>query len=313
MLPAAAASQEPTFHSRSNIVLVPALVRDAAGRAVYGLQAQDFVVEDDGVRQTLHLDDAPEPEPISLIVAVETGRKARREFPRIRGLDSMLGAVLAEPETQIAIVTFDSQLTLAQDFTADPDRIRATLSSLEPGDEGGAVLDAVNYSTGLLRQVPEGRQRVLLLISETRDHGSHWAGINDVVSMIGDSNVTIYALSFSPALSNMLDTERGSNRDDMSQQPDLLAPLMLAAQAMRRNTPRTLAAATGGEYELFESRKRFENHMIDFTNHLHSRYLLSFEPKGVRPGWHQLRVELANPGKMSILARSSYRAFGPDH
>ena len=56
---------------------------------------------------------------------------------------------------------------------------------------------------------------------------------------------------------------------------------------MRKNTPGTVAAMTGGEYEMFATRKNFEARMVDFTNHLHSRYLLSIEPEespcGVAP------------------------------
>ena len=56
---------------------------------------------------------------------------------------------------------------------------------------------------------------MLLLISETRDHGSHFAKIDDVVTLIGNSNATVYTLAFSPTLSNILDTERGNNEDEM--------------------------------------------------------------------------------------------------
>ena len=40
-----------TFNAQSNVVLVPTLVRDANGNVVYGLQATDFVIEDDGLEQ----------------------------------------------------------------------------------------------------------------------------------------------------------------------------------------------------------------------------------------------------------------------
>ena len=36
-------------------MLVPALMRDAAGKVVYTLQADDFVVTDDGIPQELTL------------------------------------------------------------------------------------------------------------------------------------------------------------------------------------------------------------------------------------------------------------------
>jgi hypothetical protein len=63
---------------------------------------------------------------------------------------------------------------------------------------------------------------------------------------------------------------------------------------------------TGGEYELFVTRNGFETDMTSFANHLHSRYLLSFEPKHPQPGLHQIRVHLRNPGNETVLFRSSY-------
>jgi hypothetical protein len=118
----------------------------------------------------------------------------------------------------------------------------------------------------------------------------------------------MYALPFSPSLSNVLDTMRGNNREEMNEGPDLLAPLRMAAQAMKKNAPKTIASMTGGEYELFDSRNSFENRMLDFSNHLHSRYLLSFEPKDPHSGLHQIHVGLRNPGEGTVLARTRYWA-----
>ena len=96
----AAAPQEPTFNAQSNVVLVPTLVRDAKGNVVYGLQAKDFVIEDDGVEQAPYLDEAAEAEPVSVVIAVQRGRRAWREFARMRGLPSMLEPVLSQPDTR---------------------------------------------------------------------------------------------------------------------------------------------------------------------------------------------------------------------
>ena len=86
----ALAQQEPSFTSQGNLVPVPTLVRDAAGNAVYGMQAQDFIIEDDGVEQAVHLDEAADAEPISLVIAVQCGGRAEREFGRMAGLAAML-------------------------------------------------------------------------------------------------------------------------------------------------------------------------------------------------------------------------------
>ncbi len=306
------AAQEPTFRSQSNVVLVPALVKNAKGEAVYGLQAKDFIIEDDGVEQPVRLDEEAESNPLSIVLAVQTGRRAKREFPRMRGLRAMLNPIFEQPGAQVALLEFDSKLELTQDFTSDSDAIEQALGELREGDNGAAILDAVAYSVKLLSRLPKGRQRVLLLISEERDHGSHFATIDQVVTAVGESNTVVYSLTFSPSLSQVLDTERGSNRDEAywNAPPDLLALLVMARHAMEKNAAKAVASMTGGEYELFATQKNFDVLMNRFTNHLHSRYLLSFEPRNPRPGLHRIAVRLREPSDSSVLSRSSYWAAG---
>jgi len=308
LLSGGAASQETTLHTQSNVVLIPALVKNQQGEIVYGLQAKDFVIEDDGVEQSVQLDEAPESQPISLVIAIQCGRRASYEFPRIRGLNSMLEPIVSQGHAKVAVVEFDSQVHSIHDFTGNADRITQDLKDLQAGDGGAAILDAVEYSVKLLEKGPQERQRVLLLISETRDHGSHTAKIDDVVAAMGQSNTVVYALAFSPALSNILDTGRGNNKAEMHNGVDFLDLMLRVRQAMRKNIPSTIAAMTGGEYELFATRKKFEVRMNDFTNHLHSRYLLSVVPKNPHPGLHQLRVRLRETGSTTVLARTSYWA-----
>jgi len=304
-----APAQETTLHSQSTIVLVPALVKDAQGGIVYGLEAKNFAVEDDGVAQAVRLDEVPEGQAVSLVVVIQRGRRASYEFPRMRGLTTMLGPLFETGKVRVSIVEFDSRVELTREFTDDPSLIAADLHSLQPGDDGAAILDAVAYAIRLLKEEPDGRERVLLLISETRDHGSH-TKIEDSVAAIGQINATMYALAFSPALSNILDTGRGNNQAEMHQGVDFIDLAYRTVQAMRKNVPSTMAAMTGGEYELFASQKKFDFRMNDFTNHLHSRYLLSFVPKSPHAGMHQLRVHLNDAGDATVLARTSYWVEG---
>jgi VWFA-related protein len=308
-----ALSQE-TIRTQSNVVLIPALVKDSHGGIVYGLEVKDFVVEDDGVTLPVRLDEAPEGQPISLVVALQRGRRANYEFPRMQGLNSMLEPLFAMGTARVALLEFDSEVKITRNFTGDAALIADDLRNLEPGDGRATIVDAIDYAVNMLKKEPEDRQRVLLLISETRDHGSVLGNkMQEIVSALGNSNVMVYALAFSPSLSNVLDTARGNNKNEMNAGPDLLGPILMTVQAMRKNVPKTVAAMTGGEYELFETRKNFDLRMTDFTNHLHSRYLLSIVPKEPHPGLHELRVHLKDRKEAkgaSILARTSYWAEG---
>jgi hypothetical protein len=229
----------------------------------------------------------------------------------------MLQPVMDQPGSKIALVAFDSTVHAVENFTGNAQAVRRDLHNLQAGDGGAAILDAVAYSVKLLDEAPKDHKRVLLLISETRDHGSHTATIDDVIREIGNSNTVVYALVFSPSKSNVLDTLRGVNNPDLHPEtteyhndPDLLAPFVLAAQAMRKNTAKAIAAQSGGEYQMFDSAKGFDAKMNQFSNHLHSRYLLSFQPVHPEPGLHQLTVKLKHRENATVLARSSYWAKG---
>ncbi len=306
--------QETTLRTQSNVVLIPALVKDPHGGIVYGLQAKDFIVEDDGVSLPVRLDEAPEGQPISLVVALQRGRRANYEFARMQGLNSMLEPLFALGTARVALLEFDSEVTVTRNFTSDAALIAADLRNLEPGDNKATILDAIDFAVNLLKKEPEDRLRVLLLISETRDHGSTFGDkMQQIVSALGNSNVLVYTLAFSPSLSNVLDTARGTNKDEMHTGPDLLGPILMTVNSMRKNVPKTVAEITGGEYELFETKKNFELRMTDFTNHLHSRYLLSIVPKDAHPGLHQILVRLKSERETkgaTVLARTSYWAEG---
>ena len=299
--------QGPTFSSQGNLVPVPTLVRDARGNAVYGLHARDFIIADDGVEQTVHLDEAEEAEPISLVIAVQCGRRATREFARIAGLAAMLDPVLNNPRNEAALLLFDSELNLAHDFTSQADVIEQELKHLESGNQGAAILDAVAYAARMLGRRPNGRKRVLLLISETRDHDSHFAKIDDAVRLVEVTHTLVYALPFSPYISQQLDTARGTYQDEWKPTIDIIEKLAAMRQAMRHNSAKALASMTGGEYELFATRKGFESDMVSFANHLDSRYQLTFEPQDPHPGLHRIRVTLRRArSDQTLLFRSSY-------
>lgn len=317
---AAAQSQQPTFRTQSNVVTVPTLVLDQNGRPVFGLHASDFVIEDNGTPQDVGLDEIAEDMPLSVVIAVQVGRTAQAEFPRIRALATMLEPIMDPRSTRVALVTFDTHVIERSDFTTDAGQISAQLKKLHPGDNGAAILDAISYSVLRLNGEPKGRRRVLLLVSETRDHGSKTVNLDEVVREIGASNTLVYALAFGPAISNVLDDLRGNLKPD----PNSIAyvngyPTLnwgfvavklaeLSRQGLRKNVAKAAALLTGGEYELFKSENGFQSYMNAFTNHLYSRYPLFFTAKEPQPGLHLLRVRLRDSSEVKVISRPTYWA-----
>src|SRR5260221_6009848 len=114
--------------------------------------------------------------------------------------------------------------------------------NMEEGDRSGAAIyDAVHYSVKLLAKQPEDSRRVLVLISETGDHGSHAVKLDDAIAAINDSSTLVYSLAFSPTGSTALDTLRGewdARTDPAGSNLDILRLMKMARQGMRKNAPK---------------------------------------------------------------------------
>jgi VWFA-related protein len=186
----------PTLSTQTNVVLVPALVRDAKGKPVFSLKASDFTVKDDGIPQGLTLDEETGSEPLALVIAVETGGAGRDKLASYRNLGTLLGNLVGGVPHVVAVVAFDGAPTVMQGFTPDVEQAAEALNRLEPGDKNAAVLDGLKFSIDLLRKGPVGYRRAVLLISETVDRDSQ-AKMEEVLQALSDTNTSIYALAFS--------------------------------------------------------------------------------------------------------------------
>ncbi len=330
-------AQEPlsTLRSESNVVLVPTLVRTKAGEITYGLQAKDFLIEDDGKEQDVTLDESSEREPVSLVVAIQVGRKASSQFRKradmslydrfyseeerkncrlrrrpcptaIGGLGSMLEDFANGTKSEIALVTFDSSPYLFQDFTEDAATLSERLKKMTPGDDGAAILDAVRYSVKLLDSRPKNRRHILLLISESRDHGSQAATFPEVFQQLTVSNTLVHSLTFSPLRSEFLEDLRATPSDEKF---DLLVPLRASIGRLRKNAALGVADVMGGEDRKFKDKRTFDAAFASMANDIRGSYLLSFQPKHPKPGPHSIQVRLRNSrGGLVLKARSQYWA-----
>jgi VWFA-related protein len=308
--PADPNQEPPTFRVSTSVVVVPTLVEKRDGDVLYGLKPSDFSVFDNGVEQKIHVDDDLDTQPVSLVVCLERGRDARLEFDKIRKLGPLLQSFIGDGHGQVALVAFDSTPMWVEPFSDDTDSITHDLRNMPGGDGGAAILDAVGYSVNLLEQQPPDHRRVLLLISESRDHGSRRFNIPELVQRIGTSNTLVLSLVFSPSKAELIDWGRGNTPGGT--ELNILAPLLMTVNAMRRNTPRTLAALSGGEYAPFTREKAFQNRVEEEASHARNRYILSFHPSDLTPGLHAIQVKLTQDYGARVVARNSYWAIRRD-
>jgi len=181
---------------QTTVVVVPALVRNAQGELVFTLKADDFRITDDGIEQRLTMDEDTDSEPLALAVVVETGGAGARRLGDFKHLGAVISAVTGGVPHRVAVVSFDSEATLQQDFSSDDNAAGATLDNLSAGDKGAAILDGLAFAVDLLRKQPAVYRRAILLISETIDHGSQ-TQLREALRIIGDTNTAMYTLGFS--------------------------------------------------------------------------------------------------------------------
>jgi len=323
-----------TISVRSNLVLVPALVKTKAGAVVYTLTANDFILTDDGVEQPLRMEDDAGGEPLALVVLVQTGSDGAMHLNELSELVPTLEAVIGAVKHKVAVVSFDNQPQLEQGFTSKNDDAWNALNRLDGGDSGAAILDSLTYSIDMLRKMPPSYRRAIVLISQTIDYGSH-VKIDDALRAIDDTNTTVYSLAFT---STMKDFKRGATNLDSSKpgpahgcfshDPDstvsrarqnyncvaeLLPPLELARLAgvaaidgLKRNTAETVAKLTGGEYFHEKNVRSLEKSLLAISNHLPNRYILSFHPQSPQPGFHTLQLRLKNYDNLVVESRNGY-------
>jgi VWFA-related protein len=298
-----AQQQNPySFSTQTNLVTVPTQVTTQQGDFIYGLQGSQFVVTDNGVRQRIRLEETPEQTGLSLIVLVQCSRAAALESAKLAGLSTMIEDITGAAPHEVAVVSYGSKPSLLGNFTSSPQKISAAVSAIKPcNEDGAATFDAVEYATGLLGERENHYRRAILLISETRDHGSH-ATPKEVIAELGETNTVVNAVAYSPGRDEFLHQLRYGD-EGSNGMADLTPLIIMAANALRKNASSELAALSGGEYLNFTTQKGFDQALGHLANQVHNFYLLSFQPQGTpTPGYHAIRVSV--PGTPDALVRS---------
>jgi VWFA-related protein len=335
-----------TIAVHSDLVLVPAFVRTHHGELVFSLNADDFVLTDDGVPQRLKLEPDTDSQPLALVVVVQTGGLGASHLGDYRGLEAALEAVIGAVPHRVSVVSFDSHARLEQDFDPETEKAARVIGGLEPGDNGAAILDGLKFATTQLATQPVRYRRALILFSETIDSGSQ-ASLDETLRTIDDTNTAIYSFALSSTktalkhegakLPNPLSQTKysatpykagGCMSRDTDADPDahgsrsvqaldcaadLLPPLRIARLAyiaavdgMRKNVPETVANLTGGEYFGFKDPKSLRQSLFAISNDVPNHYVLSFQPSSPHPGLHSLSLSLRERPELVIKARGAY-------
>ncbi|MEK6396561.1 MAG: VWA domain-containing protein [Terriglobus sp.] len=329
-----------TLRTGTELVILPTRVTSAGGDTIYGLRADQFVVEDNGLRQQVRVEPAEAGQGISLAVVVQCSRSAEDQMETLHDLSAMVNQIAGAGPHEVAVMIFGDGVKILSGFSKEDAVTEHALASMTPCryDFGAVTLDAVAYANSLLQKQPQTSRHAILLVSETRDHGSK-AHAEEVVAALGASNTLIYSVAYSPVRRAVTDYFRGSP-EPAKQQPvkpvetdhpgsisseahDLTTAIipkkppvlswppyiLAAANALRGNASAELAQLSGGEYFSFTDRASFDNDLQSIANHSHNLYQLSYRPSSDvagTAGLHRITVRVPTYPNAHINSRTSY-------
>jgi VWFA-related protein len=327
---------------RVSLVNTPVTVRDGKGGMIHDLDAKNFTVLDNGVRQKItHFDLGGDP--LSVVILVETSSRIDSIFPEIRKTGRLFADTVMGPSGEAAIVGFNDSVDKLQDFTADGEAIEKTIRGMREGTSGSRLYDAMSVAVEMLTSRPQpsadvpGRRRILFIFSEATDDGSA-TKLGEVLRQAQLANITIYSVGLSTTRAELQSKTRkkpiqvtpdgtfghpplpGTVQTPTSEEQqagniDVLALAVWAVQhaenQVKAHALEVAATATGGEHLATYRDRSIERAIDEIGGELHSQYSVSYTPTGTgESGYHEIKVSVDRPG-VTVRARPGYYLAPP--
>lgn len=301
----AALAQDTTFRTTVPVVVAPAVVKDAKGHYIDGLQAADFVLFEDGKPRPFQLDTSDTvTAPLTVVVAIQANSTAPAALLRIRKVGSMLQPLITGERGSAAVLAFGSEVAVVQDFTSDADRLIKAFRGIrtQPG-RAAVMLDALSGALRMFETRPSHERRVLIVIGESKDRGSK-TRLEDVVKTVQARGVAVFPVTFSAYAEPFL------TKASELPLPDPPMNLIEAARELSRlgkaDAAQLLATYSGGRKSSFATLRTLEQIVTSVGEELHSQYIFSYTNPVCTPGPHRIEVRVVSRPGALVRARYGY-------
>jgi len=97
-----------TLTVRSTLVQVPVQVKTKSGKNVFALTAGNFLVTDNGIPQSITLDDDAGAQPLALAIVVQAGGAGAQHLGDYYGLGPIIDGIIGGDDHRVAVVGFDN-------------------------------------------------------------------------------------------------------------------------------------------------------------------------------------------------------------
>jgi VWFA-related protein len=273
---ALAQTPPPVFRAEVAYTHVDVFVSQG-GRSVPGLRASDFELRDNGVIQQVELlAAATQPLPAVLVFDTSSSVVGERLLALRRAGEAFLDGL--RPADEVSLVTFSEEIVRAAPPTSDKDALRGALNRLDP--EGAtAVFDALYAALALA----DSHDRSLVVLFTDGE---------DNMSILGERQLRTVAERSGALVHAVVLRNKGQLPTDGETEQ---------ARALRE-----IADASGGRFWTPDAPKRLREAFAAIAASMGERYVLRYDPQGVkREGWHRLEIRLRT-AKGSVQARRGY-------
>jgi Ca-activated chloride channel homolog len=288
-VPASKPSQAPAFRSGVDVVSLSVTVSDSTSHYVTDLQATEFSVFEDGVKQDITFFNRSQ-QPIALSLLLDTSASMEQHLPTLQIAASNFVRRL-RPKDIAQVIDFDSRVEIRQAFTSNHSDLEGAIQQTTAGGST-SLHNAIYIALRELRKVKavaeeDVRRQALIVFSDGEDTSS-LVPFDEVLDLAKHSDTAIYTIAL-----------RGS---------DTQAKGFREAEFILR----TLARETGGRSFFPMKVEDLAGVYAQIADELASQYTIGYishNPK--RDGsWRRLAVQVARPN-LTPRTKNGYYAPTP--
>jgi VWFA-related protein len=289
-----AAQQPPTFSAGVDVVTLMATVRDREGRIARNLTREDFILQEEGKRQSISYFTRESDLPLTIGLLVDTSRSQRGVIePERKASFTFLDQVLREDKDFACVAAFDTEVRLLQPFTSSHAELAAALERLRIPDHIATVIFGAIRDTAENQMRPRKGRKAFVILSDgvsVRDTTT----IGTAIEYAQRADTIIYSILFAGHLG-------------------LRRPVRKAAMGMMalkgKKALERLAQETGGEFfEVSESNPITRTYAaIEET--LRNQYSIGYTPQIPGKSGQYRKIKLTTRQKgLTVQTRDGYYA-----
>src|SRR5438270_170099 len=198
-----AAAQDDVVKLKADLVTIDATATDKDGNFIRNLKADDFTLYEDGVPRKLDFFEASEQaaltRPLAVVVAIDTSGSIKpEEILRQREATENFTR-LVQPESVFAVIAFNSDIRILQDFTSDARKVSAAFHKIGEVTGSSRIFGSIDKAVSMLKRAPRFRngrrlRRVVIVLTDGYDNVSP-PEQDDLIRRANDAEGTVFSIT----------------------------------------------------------------------------------------------------------------------